>query len=319
MYAYAEIKNELGLDGMCEVQVAATYQWAIALLEYTSIQEASCCPCILVSIAGPYIRFYGAVLTDAFIDAEDRIERVAKIFVEVRNALEELKVWYQGLSIGGGDNRAVPRHILPHPSYARESDRALLSTLEFLDRFDYPGCRRTRGKSELRLDLQPSLFRARLHGEPFCFRYGERAHRVLAAHDPPLAPKLHACVPLVGGPIMVVMNIVPGGKTAWKQYGKTQPLPDPVADNIETALAVLGQQGLVHGDVRRPNVMTVQRADGKTGGMLIGFDWAGKDGEARYPSSLKKDVDWPPGVHPAQPIKFAHDWEMWRALKRGAV
>ncbi|OSD07641.1 hypothetical protein PYCCODRAFT_1422288 [Trametes coccinea BRFM310] len=183
-------------------------------------------------------------------------------------------------------------------------------------------CRRTRGKSELKLDLRPSLFRARLHGEPvpvkFCFRYGEHAHRVLATHDPPLAPKLHACVPLVGGPIMVIMDIVPGGKTAWKQYGKTQPLPDPVADDIETALAVLGEKGLVHGDVRRPNVMTVQRADGKTGGMLIGFDWAGKDGEVCYPSSLK-DVDWQPCVQPAQPIRPAHDWEMWRALKRGAV
>ncbi|KAJ2977321.1 hypothetical protein NUW54_g11434 [Trametes sanguinea] len=127
MYAYAEIKNELGVDGMCEVQVAATYQWAIALLEYTSIREASCFPCILVSIAGPYIRFYGAVLTDAFIvqpfvdfiflggdpDAEERIERVAKIFVEVRRALEELKVWYQGLSIGGGDDRT---HCCPRSS-----------------------------------------------------------------------------------------------------------------------------------------------------------------------------------------------------------
>lgn len=287
-------------------------------------------------MAGPHIRFHGAVLTDVFIvqpftdyiflggdpDAEGRIERVAKIFVEVRRALEELKFWYQGLLSDGGDDLVAPHHILPHPSYARDSDHALLSTLQFLDRFEYPGCRRTRPGKPSIYDFQRSLFCARLNGievlVKFCFRYGASVHRVLAEHDPPLAPRLYACAPLVGGAIMVVMDIVRGGRTAWEQYG-AQPLADSVASDIETALNVLGQEDLVHGDVRRPNVMMVQRVDGKTGGMLIDMDWAGKSGQVYYPSSLNKDVNWQQGVQPAQPIRAEHDWEMWRALKRGSV
>ncbi|CDO74380.1 hypothetical protein BN946_scf184816.g3 [Trametes cinnabarina] len=285
MYAYAEIKNELGLDGMCEVQVAATYQWAIALLEVGF---------------SPFVDF---IFLGGDPDAEDRIERVAKIFVEVRNALEELKVWYQAML-------ANPiEHCCPH------SSSWIASTTQV-------AVARAGSPSSSSTSAHPSSAQGYTANQCPSSSASATESTLTASSrrmTPPLAPKLHACVPLVGGPIMVVMDIVPGGKTAWKQYGKTQPLPDPAADDIETALAVLGEKGLVHGDVRRPNVMTVQRADGKTGGMLIGFDWAGKDGEVCYPSSLKKDVDWQPCVQPAQPIRPAHDWEMWRALKRGAV
>ncbi|KAL7277910.1 hypothetical protein ACG7TL_008860 [Trametes sanguinea] len=333
VYACAELKNELGLNGICEIQVAATYEKAVVQQEYAKIRETTCCPCILVSIAGPFIRFYGAVLVDAFIvqpftdyiflggdpDAEDRIEHVAQILAAVQTALEELKRWYKDVLSGGGEPQGA-NHILPHPSYARDSDRALLSTLQFLDRFQYPGCRRKRpGKSSVD-DFQRSLFRARLNGTEvlvkFCFRYGESAHRLLAEHDPPLAPRLYACAPLVGGAIMVVMAIVPGGNTAWKQYG-LGPLPDSVVRDIEGALKVLEQKGLVHGDVRRPNVVTIQRVDGTTGGMLIDFDWSGKHGEVYYPSLLNQDVSWQQGIAPGQPIRSEHDWEMWRALQSG--
>ncbi|KAI8972422.1 hypothetical protein BD414DRAFT_218607 [Trametes punicea] len=333
--ACVELKNELGLNGICEIQVTATYEKAVAREEYAQIRDVSCCPCLLISFAGPYICFYGAVLTDVFIvqpftdyiflggdpDAGERIERVAKIFVEVRRALDELRLWYQSLRVGGG-NPEVPSHILPQPTYARESDRALLSTLQFLDRFNYPGCRHRRPGRRSVGDFQRSLFHARLNGAEvlvkFCFQYGEQAHRVLAEHDPPLAPRLHACVPLVGGVTMVVMDIVPGGKTAWEESRKGS-LPDSLIDDIETALHVLGREGLVHGDVRSPNVVLADRADGKTGGMLIDFDWAGKDGEVRYPSLLNKSVEWQQGVEDGKPIRSEHDWEMWRALKRGKL
>ncbi|CDO70207.1 hypothetical protein BN946_scf184942.g7 [Trametes cinnabarina] len=221
---------------------------------------------VLVSIAGPFIRFYGAVLADAFIvqpftdyiflggdpDAEDRIERVAQILAQVRTA----------------------------PYFA---------TPELRSRF-----------------------------RPCPPVHARSAHRLLAEHDPPLAPRLYACAPLVGGAIMVVMAIAPGGETAWQRYG-LGPLPDSVVRDIEDALKLLEQEGLVHGDVRRPNVVTVQRADGTTGGMLIDFDWSGRHGEVYYPSLLNPDVGWQQGVGPAQPIQSGHDREMWRALQNGTA
>ncbi|OSD01094.1 hypothetical protein PYCCODRAFT_1504306 [Trametes coccinea BRFM310] len=217
--ACLELKNELGVNGICEIQVAARHEKAVVQQEvsiyYAKIREASCCPSILISMAGPHIRFYGAVLADVFIvqpftdyiflggdpDTESRTERVAKIFMEVRRAWDELKIWYRALSSDGGEGLTAPHHILPRPScYARASDHALLSTLQFLDRFEYAGCRRKRPGKPSIYDFQRSLFRARLNGievlVKFCFRYGARVHRVsspsMTRRSPPsYTPVLH--------------------------------------------------------------------------------------------------------------------------------
>ena len=42
--------------------------------------------------------------------------------------------------------------------------------------------------------------------------------------------------------------------------------------------------------------------------MIIDFDWAGKEGEARYPKDLSPAVRWPPGAKAGGLITKAHDW-----------
>ncbi|KAI0704760.1 hypothetical protein C8Q76DRAFT_801659 [Earliella scabrosa] len=61
----------------------------------------------------------------------------------------------------------------------------------------------------------------------------------------------------------------------------------------------------VHGDLRPLNFLM----DAETGAVriIIDFDWAGKEGEARYPENLSPPVRWPPGAKPGGFITRAHD------------
>ncbi|KAL1938443.1 hypothetical protein VTO73DRAFT_11683 [Trametes versicolor] len=319
VYVCAEFKNEFGTSGAGGVQIAATYAHAVAHGDaYKAVRDVSCCATILISVSGPPSRNMSGSATDM----EAHIVYVAKILQSIRAAVRTLHDSYEVLSIKPIANSIS--HAPPHPTPVDEaSNRALLSDLRFVDRFDYLGRQYQCADGRIVEEFSRSLFRARLgsNGDgsevlvKFCFRYGEEAHRLLAAHEPPLAPRLHACVPLLGGVTMVVMDIVPGFEDN-VSLDKSAQLPSETMDDIKTALEVLHGAGLVHGDVRRPNVVAVPRGDsGQMGAMLIDFDWAGENGKVLYPSRLNPDVDWAQGAQPGYPIQREHDWEMWRKLK----
>ena len=47
---------------------------------------------------------------------------------------------------------------------------------------------------------------------------------------------------------------------------------------------------------------------------LVDFDWAGEEGQAKYPLLISSSVKWPDGVKPLNVIERAHDMEMLRRL-----
>lgn len=63
------------------------------------------------------------------------------------------------------------------------------------------------------------------------------------------------------------------------------PVAGSVMWDVKKALNVLHINGLVHGDLRRLNVLVVRRSVGEAGDedgdMLVDFNWAGQAGEAR--------------------------------------
>jgi hypothetical protein len=97
----------------------------------------------------------------------------------------------------------------------------------------------------------------------FADTYSRHAHEVLATVG--LAPRLHHCEPIDGGPLMVVMDLVHGGSAATLKG----PLPTPVMKDVREALDCLHTAGLVFGDLRRPNIMLLNGAD----------TWSRSDGE----------------------------------------
>ncbi len=71
-----------------------------------------------------------------------------------------------------------------------------------------------------------------------------------------------------------------------------------VIGDLERALNILHGEGLVFGDLRRPNIMIMPGPNKDDTVRLIDFDWAGKENEARYPIHLNqsKEVKWADGV-----------------------
>ena len=68
---------------------------------------------------------------------------------------------------------------------------------------------------------------------------------------------------------------------------------------------LLHKNDLVIRNLRGPNALTT--SDGRV--LLIGFDWCGKAGEARYPIDLNMapDMPWHPKAQPGGYIEREHD------------
>ena len=140
----------------------------------------------------------------------------------------------------------------------------------------------------------------------FTGQYGEAAHRLLS--DVNLAPKLHWCGPIIGGLTMVVMEHLEGSESIWQMQEclKPKPVADAVLKDAKGALKLLHKNGLVFGDFRDTNVVV-----SKGRGFLVDFDWAGKDGEDRYPAALNRSNKWHPEVRAHGVMRKAHDdWQL---------
>jgi len=238
--------------------------------------------------------------------------------------MAELKKMYSKLDLGPSNidpTRALPQSILADPD-----DRSL-SRLEITDRVfaDERGFHPLyQGKWD-RCDVIVK----------FCERYGDDVHRFLVRQDPPLAPKLHFCAPLLGGSMIVVMTTSMLGSLS-TNFGKDGSVPESVKADLQRAAGLLSAKGSVHGDLRRPNVLITKRGpsgqkrktsssgdseetrDPSLSGprnvdeaqaMLIDFDWSGEDKEVFYSCTLNResDIQWPKDAFPGGFISVSHD------------
>jgi Crinkler effector protein N-terminal domain len=281
--------------------------------QYDNIRNVSCCPSLIVAIAGPYICFLGCVfshvpvvqhLTDYIYLGGDPFSRyhvthVARVFHTIAKAIDSLIEEY-GTMIGAVAPK--PSSFLPYSTFG-------VANLVYHDRL--------RGASDVEDDPRQTLFRATLGKTnvvvKFCETYCEDAHRLLADHR--FAPTLHHCGKVSGGLWMVVMDWEPSGNAAYC-FRHQLKLPDEVLKDVRDAVTILHNKGFVFGDLRWPNIVVVERKTGANDqrtirGMLIDFDWAGKDGEVTYPHTINLlDIWWPHGVRGGRLIAKSHDLEM---------
>ena len=144
----------------------------------------------------------------------------------------------------------------------------------------------------------------------FTAHYNEAAHRLLADHDPPLAPALHFCGRVIGDLYMVVMEYIAGASPLLGFFPPSPlprtPRPEVVRKTITKALELLHKQDIVFGDLRPLNILHL-RDDDRV--FLVDFDWAGKDGEARYSPCLNEELDLGADVVRWAVMKKSHDTE----------
>ena len=150
----------------------------------------------------------------------------------------------------------------------------------------------------------------------FADRYGERAHCLLADED--LAPRIFFCgspclnneQPSYHSISMVAMEYIDGETLAKAKPSLNKETIEIVRSKLQQALGLLHGRGLVFGDLRSQNVMVTKAKQVK----LIDFDWAGEEGQAKYPHLISPGIDWPEGVKALAVIQRVHDLEMLNRL-----
>lgn len=195
---------------------------------------------------------------------------------------------------------------LPVPSAVDPSPNALIPAVKFTGKLNRSNQKLTKpeGKnSEMR-----SLFLAKYHDQEvvvkFSIGYGTDAHHAVA--DGTYAPKLHICERVIGGQQMVVMDRVDGKPMHEERHHS---LPRSVFEDLEKALKIIHDKGLVFGDLRDTNVM-ITKSDGKVGAKLVDFDWADVEEKGKYPALINTSLigtELDPDIGPVGFMYKKHD------------
>ncbi|KAJ7615101.1 hypothetical protein DFH06DRAFT_1013707 [Mycena polygramma] len=143
--------------------------------------------------------------------------------------------------------------------------------------------------------------------------YSQDLHRFCATAG--FAPKLLGCEAIGAGWNIVVMQDLTSTHSIVSDAGQ---VPTALIHRFKDFVADMHQNGFVHGDIRAPNVLMSDDAQGEL--LLIDFDWGGKDSVAKYPGNLHPILQNDPVLkrpHDAQgggPITKEHDMGMLNML-----
>ncbi|KAK7457039.1 hypothetical protein VKT23_010342 [Stygiomarasmius scandens] len=283
--------------------------------------ESSSSPTFLVTLTGRWLCILGAVwttkpivqrLTDMIwlgtspVPAEATVLGIARTLLVLRQNIESLENYYRTLELAPLAN---DRHKRFYPFITSYSDpRNPGRTIEFeyiqpLEKDASDMCVTYRAKTINTCNCTKDIV------VKFVREYGEDVHRLLSSRG--MAPDLFYLGRISPGSefSVVVMSYIQG-KTVATVFGCME-VSDEVYQGVKEALNVLHEAGFVHGDLRRPNIMT---DNGKV--ILIDYDWAGLAGTARYPSFLNPRTAYPKGVGPRKEITKEHDEWMLEELRR---
>ena len=144
----------------------------------------------------------------------------------------------------------------------------------------------------------------------FAHSYSKEAHALLA--EASLAPTLWHCAYEEDVNMWVVVMDYVQGATGWTQLSLEQ------GESLREAVRILHAQDMVFGDLRAPNVLVLEKK-----AMVVDFDWAGREGSARYPNDISLDAEdglgWHEGVSREGLIEKAHDLYMLERVISGKV
>ena len=291
------VKNEIGCGGGSVHIENAAFSALFAAQEHNKLaRDKSVCPTLLMEVAGPNMSLSGSVFAACslcdqltpmvsllWMPRSPLMLQAARCFGALRKALRTLSQFY--LNINNAPSR---RMEYPYPNTFRTRDGGQAS-------FDYT------------LALTPRCFTAKCTSPPtegaalvvkFSRTYSAEAHAFAA--DAGFAPRLLDVQRLPAGWLMVVMELVQGA-AAW---GEDSNAKGDRNDQLVEAVRRLHAGGWVHGDLRQGNVLLAADS-GRV--VLVDFDWAGRDGEARYPHFMNEEVPWPEGASDGEPITPTHD------------
>ena len=333
-----ELKNTLGLSGDALLQAIVDYSKIVSrqkvrcpsvalipvaylCLQFKRFREFCNLPVVFVgatanrleiSVAvcvGPiYVTKLLALDLSLGFHASDNIIRLARVFGALSRCRADLKNYYDRVR-----ELDFPRLscLYPDPT-PLDPSKALpqLTYKQFLSRAGQP----TSTLVDLG-DATTAMYTAILGDNneevivKFTARYNTVAHCRLS--EAGLAPRLHFCDRVIGDLYMVVMERV-DGKSIWQLQEEKKPLPEIISEEVRRAVRLLHEHNIVFGDLRDPNILY---DESKHRVALVDFDWAGRDGESRYPPTLNPSNAWDEEVSPYGIMRKAHDlWQVKRLV-----
>jgi serine/threonine protein kinase len=243
---------------------------------------------------------------------ESQIDEVARLFYALKTNLERLKMYYEKVQPTGDDLPVSSRYFPSITAYRHGNEIIHFEYVGFLE--NCPECLTFRARTTNTEPAQDIVVK-------FVERYGEKAHRVLA--DENLAPKilfygsprLDNEQPTYQSISMIIMEYIEGETLAKaKPTLNNNEATTTVRLELERALKLLHDQGLVFGDLRSTNVMITTTEEKQQQVKLVDFNWAGEEGRTTYPYLMSSEIDWPKGVEALAVIERAHDLEMLNRL-----
>ena len=293
----------------------------MCLKQYSQFLGRSNLPVLLLAIVGNCFTLSAAIYTDSIYadelfsasffsghHAEDDIMRIACVFVAINRCTEGLRRLYRSL----GRSRSLPsaKVLWPNPTL-HPSSTVHAQRLEFFSKLD-----RSQGKAidQALIDdenKKHAMYLARIWAKDgaettvlvkFAAKYNTEAHKILAEHKRPLAPRLYSCTRVIGDMYMVVMEYVPA-KSLYNISPLPPRIPNVVERDVSKALELLHDDDLVFGDLQEQNVLYLPEGGGRA--LLVDFDGVGRDGKDMYSICLSGHAGL--GVGRLQIMEKSHD------------
>lgn len=261
-----------------------------------ALKKACFCPSFVIALAGPWVTILGAIFTSRSIFHrltdyiwlgggrvidDGHVMKVAKIFAALKDGMNCLSTYYKQIS------ESVPAEL---PSKFMLLAQSCIVSNNKTITWTYLMHLKDGDPTSVVFLATDSADQQKLVVK-FVERYGESAHRALMALN--RAPELLYCGDVWASNIVASHGCDPRRMVVMKYvYGKTleasvQKVSEEVRSVVRELVEELHQKGLVHGDIRRPNVLIEDGAGSEeTRVRLLDFDWSGVAGEVRYPLGI---------------------------------
>ncbi|CAG8621586.1 14511_t:CDS:2 [Ambispora leptoticha] len=305
------LEDDSSNDGVLESNASASFAKYYTQETYGEVLKWCNWPSFILCLAGPWVCILGAVyvekpivdpLTDfiPLIPTNNRAhaERVARLFKALCLGVNRLKEYYVSLDIP--TNRQNSYRFFPYPNQYKHQDTIV--------EFTYEG----------KLVDHKLLWRAitkdgRKIIVKFAWQYNRRAHELCSEIGK--APKLlYINKEMVDGFYMVVMDYVEA-EPLYNCSSLSRDEYKTILKDVKKAIDKLHEENIVFADLRDSNIL-VNKSKGQYQGMLIDFDWAGKEEIECYPSFMNhKHINWPPGAEDRKKLNRKHDVYWLELLK----
>ena len=293
-----EVKNESGQGGGSD-SYAQAIAYYVKTLEDKPVGRCPA-PAFLLELVGPHLFISGAVygkyvFVDRLVDPvwlvphqrEEAMIRITRIFKALKRAIGEIQGYYY---------EEKPPVSQPRFPIFQSFYKGKIRYEEAIKRHTFKGTLIYHDKTSEDVLVM------------FVKRYSRETHELMDSHG--YAPKLIHYEERVGGTqytaivMEYILNAMPLDEfleytTKYKNFNE---IKEYACESCTEALKVMHSNGFCHGKISSKNILgNIQNK--KIRIFIVNYEWAGRQGEARYPLS----ADIPEGAQPGYPITQEQD------------